>query len=126
MYVAKYSCEESVIFGLIEKKLNFGRYLIKKMSSARFVNTVFREIKKAQKQAERERIRSEKKYLREQKLLQKEILRQEKEALKEKIRYSKEQIRLKKENFKKEWDTGINNCEKRFKSRNQLRLTFIR
>lgn len=103
------------------------------MSTTRLVNTVFREIGKAQKRAERDRIRREKNHLREQKQLEKERLRQEKEAekqrkeiLRDKIRFSKEQIRLKKVNFKKEWDTGITNCEKRFKSRNQLRLTFIR
>jgi hypothetical protein len=96
------------------------------MSTTRLVNTVFREIGKAQKRAERDRIRREKNHLREQRQLEKERLRQDKEALKEKIRFSKEQIRMRKAVVKKEWDTGVTNCEKRYKSRNQLRLTFIR
>ena len=96
------------------------------MSTTRLVNTVFREIGKAQKRAERDRIRREKNHLREQRQLEKERLRQDKEVLKEKIRFSKDQIRMKKAVIKKEWETGISNCEKRYKTRNQLRLTFIR
>ena len=96
------------------------------MSTTRLVNTVFREIGKAQKRAERDRIRREKNHLRQQRQLQKERLRQDKEALKEKIRFSKEQIRMQKAVIKKEWETGVFNCEKRYKTRNQLRLTFIR
>ena len=103
------------------------------MSTTRLINTVFREIGKAQKRAERDRIRRERNHLRDQKQLEKERLRKDKKALKErketlkeKIRLSKEQIRLKKANLKKEWDAGVTNCETRHKTRNQLRLTFIR
>lgn len=96
------------------------------MGSLRFIKTVAREIDRANKRAEKERIRREKEYYRQQKQLERERLKQEKDEEREKVRLTKEQLRIYKEAVKKEWDSGKNECEDRQKKRNQLRLTYIR
>ena len=96
------------------------------MSTTRFINTVIREIDKAHKQAERDRIRREKDYARQQKQLERERLKQEKEEEREKVLLSKEQIRKYKDSVKKEWNDGKEGCDNRLKERNQLRLKYIR
>ena len=96
------------------------------MSTTRIVKSVIREIDRAQKQAARESARREKEFIREQNSLERERVKQEKEEQRERVRLSKEQISRYKEAVKKEWDAGKLECDKRFKDRNQLRLTFIK
>lgn len=95
------------------------------MSTGRFIKSVVREIERAQKQAERDRIRQNKEYLREQKRLENERIRQEREEEKVKVQRSKEQLRAYKLAVKKEWEKGKIDCEIRFQERNKLRLKYI-
>lgn len=96
------------------------------MSTARFVNSVFREIDRSIKQAEKDRIRREKEYIREQNRLARERVKQEKAEERELIKLTKEQERRYKESVKREWDEGKIECERRNKDRNRVRLMYIK
>jgi len=96
------------------------------MSGTRIATTIVRGIIRAQKQAARESARREREFISEQKKIERELVRQEKSETRERIRLSKEQLKAYNNRVKKEWDKGKVDCESRFKTRNNLRLTFIK
>lgn len=94
-------------------------------SGTKLLNTIIRDIEKANKAAERDRINREKEFIRREKQFQKLRETQKRENLKLQKQLTKQQIKAEKDFINKELENEKLIFEKRTNARRKLRLTYI-
>lgn len=94
-------------------------------SGTKLVSTVIREIERANKAAERDRIKREKEFIRRENQLQKLREKEQRENLRLQKQLSKQQIKAEKNRITKELEKEKSIFENRVNSRRELRLKYI-